>query len=88
MTYYKTIAVRGFLCQNYQFVVVRNTTTEATAIADTHETCDEGLCSYTFIILMNDLAWGVNEFKALVPDQDPPVEFDFEVTRTALALAN
>lgn len=86
MTFSKTIAVRGFLCDAYQLVMIRNKTTSKSAVGDTVKTCDGKDCVYSFRVLMGDLIWGVNQLEVLVPDQDPPVSYDIEVTRTALTM--
>lgn len=80
-----TIAVRGFLCQDYHLVLVRNKTTDRTILTNTDALCDREGCIYTFATFMNDLALGENELAAVVPDQDPPVEVRITVLRTALA---
>ena len=80
-----SIAVRGFLCQDYHLVLVTNRTTERSVIASTDRLCDGGGCVYTFATYIRDLALGENDLTALVPGQDPPIEVSVRVLRTAFA---
>lgn len=84
-TFNDSIAVRGFLCEDYQLVVVRNRTTETSVLTNTDEVCEGGICVYTFAAFMDDLALGVNDLEATVPGIDPPMEATVQVIRTALA---
>lgn len=84
-TFNESIAVRGFLCQDHHFVVVRNRTTETSVLTNTDESCEGGVCIYTFAALVDDLALGVNDLQAVVPGLDPPMEVTVQVVRTALA---
>lgn len=81
------VAIRGYLCQTYNLVLVKNETTEASFIADTERTCSSTRddCVYTFMAIVDDLAIGSNELTARILNQNAGDEVHVEVVRTALA---
>ena len=82
-----SIAVRGYLCQDYQVVLVKNTTTKKITMASTDEFCRENEgCVYTFAVFVDDLAMGTNELTAAIPGLQPPIEVHLSVIRTAFAM--
>lgn len=85
-TLHDAVTVRGYLCENYPYVLVRNETTDKSAFAQTDEECDGDSCTYRFAVPMRNLAPGSNQIKAAIPGEDPPIEVEVEVIRTALAL--
>jgi hypothetical protein len=82
------VSVRGYLCSNYQFVLIKNRTTESATLTDTMETCDQDGCVYTFSAFVRGLALGANELTASIPGQEDEnsIEASVEVIRTALAM--
>ncbi len=82
-----SISIRGYLCQNYRVVLVKNTTTKKIAMTGTDELCHgkEG-CIYTFAVYVDDLAMGTNELTATIPGLHPPIEVHLSVIRTAFAM--
>ena len=79
------ITIRGFLCVNYPLIEVRNETTDRTATSLTTEICDNHQCTYHFAVPMRSLALGINQIRATVPGEDPPIEAEVEIMRTAFA---
>lgn len=80
-TYYDGITVRGFLCENFPLIEVRNETTHKTSTILTTEICDKRVCTYHFAAPMRSLALGANHIKAKIPGED--IEVEVEVLRTA-----
>lgn len=85
-TLHDAVTVRGFLCERHPYVLVRNETTNKSAFAQTDEDCRGNSCTYRFAVPMRGLAPGSNQIKATIPGEDPPIEVEVEVIRTALAL--
>ncbi len=83
-TYAKTIAVRGFLCENSRQIIVRNKTTSQMTMAETTPHCEDSQCVYSFAALVRDLAPGTNQLTAATLDGTTMI--DLEVVRTALVL--
>lgn len=84
-TLHNAVTVRGFLCENFPYVLVRNETTDRTAYAQTDAECHGSACTYRFAVPMRELAPGSNQIKATIPGKKPPIEVEVEVIRTALA---
>lgn len=85
-TLHDAVTVRGFLCESHPYVLVRNETTNKSAFAQTDQECHGNSCTYRFAVPMRGLAPGSNQIKAIIPGEDPPIEVEVEVIRTALAL--
>ncbi len=84
-TFHDSIAVRGFICQNYPFVLVKNETTNRSFLTDTIPSCSTNGCVYSFTTFVRDLAVGTNEISAGIPSDDGPAAVRLEIVRTALA---
>lgn len=84
-TYGDAISLRGFLCQNYPLIVVRNITTKKSMLTETREVCEDGQCVYPFAAFVEDLAPGTNELQAIIPGRSPPLSVSIQVIRTVLA---
>jgi hypothetical protein len=77
-----SITIRGYVCDNYPLITIRNRTTSLEVITETSEVCEGKVCTYHFAAPVRELALGENLITAEVSG-DEIVEI--EVIRTALA---
>ncbi len=84
-TMFDAITVRGFLCENFPLIEVRNETTDRSTTTMTTEVCDRHECTYEFAVPVRSLVLGTNQIRALIPGEDPPIEVKLDVVRTAFA---
>jgi len=82
---FDAITIRGFLCENFPLIEIRNETTDRGTTSMTTEVCDRHECTYQFAVPVRSLALGSNKIRALIPGEDPPIEVKVEITRTAFA---
>jgi hypothetical protein len=77
-----SITIRGYVCDNYPLITIRNRTTSLEVITETREICEGSECTYHFAAPVRELALGENRITAEVPGSDA---VEIEVVRTALA---
>ncbi len=77
-----SITIRGYLCNNYPLITIRNRTTSLEVITETSKICDGSECTYHFAAPVRELALGENKITAEIPGN---VVVEIEVIRTALA---
>ena len=75
------VTVRGYLCDNFALIEVRNETTHKASTVVTTEVCSKRQCTYHFAAPMRSLALGTNHIKAMIPGED--IEVEVEIVRSA-----
>jgi hypothetical protein len=76
-----SITIRGYVCEDYPLITIRNKTTSLEVITETKEVCEGSECVYHFAAPVRELALGENRITAETGDET----VEIEVIRTALA---
>lgn len=79
-----SVMFRGYLCDDHPLVELLNTTTHASTLITTKETCTHEGCVFGFMTFVENLTLGTNHFVASVPGSNPLIEEDVDVIKTAL----